>query len=210
MLGPEGAAERVTAWLTARIPARLRLLETRYELEAATLPDPSLVVDHDTGPLGLEDWPAVLVLPQRLEALAYVDNVPAGELYRATYSVEVLEWLRADDYETTDELRKRYVLATREALLERKQLEAAPAYGETAAGTFAVDPGSIREDYGPVVVDEAKRTIAGVRLTVNVTVAELLDGPDPMGTVDTPPTVGEEPVRVDEPITSVVVHPGLM
>ena len=210
MLGPEGAAERLTAWLTTAIPARLRKLETRYELEPATLPDPALLVDHDTGPLGLEDWPAVLVLPQRLDSLGYVDTVPAGELYRATYALELLEWLRAEDYATTDELRRRYVLATREALLERKQAQAAPAYGEQAAGTFTVDPSSIREDYSPVLTDEARRTLAGVRITVNVVVVELLDGPAPMGNVNNPPAVDETPQGIDEPITNVVVHPGLM
>ena len=213
MLGPEGAGDRVTAWLTTAIPARLRLLETRLGLAASSLPNPALVVGHDTGPLGLEDWPAVIVLPGRLEGLELADTTTDGaELYRARYALEVLAWVRADDYRTTDDLRKRYVLAIREALLERKQLAARQAYGTPApaGNVFAVEPDSIREDYGPVVTDEATRTIAGVRLDVVVVVAEELAAPAPMGTVNAAPTVTATPQAVDDPVEAVVVHPGLI
>lgn len=213
MLGPEGAGDRVTAWLTARLPARLRALELALGLEAGSLPNPALVAGHDTGPLGLEDWPAVIVLPGRLEGLTLVDHATDGaEVYRSAYAIEVLGWLRADDYKTTDDLRKRYVLAIREALLERKQLATRQAYGAPApadAGTFAVDPESIREDYGPVVTDEARRTIAGVRLDVTVTVVEELGAPAPMGTVTTA-TVTATPQALGDPVENVVLHPGLM
>lgn len=213
MIGPEGTATRVTGWLAARIPVRLRLLEARYELDPATLPDPSLVADHDTGPLAVEDYPALIVLPQRLDSLTLVEQATdtGAELYLGNYAVEVLAWLRADDYATTDQLRRRYVLALREALLERKQLAPAPAYGGAAeAGPFTIAPESLREDYGPVVTDEAHRTIAGVRLTVTVTVLEELDGPAPLGTVATPPAVAAAPLPADQSPTHVVTHPGLL
>lgn len=182
MLGPEEAATRAATWLTTRIPARLRRLEARLGLPAGSLADPARVLDHDAGPVGLEDWPSVYVLPQRTTAIQLIDvRDDGGEAYRVTYTIRVLAWVRADDYDTTDTLRMRYALAIREALLERKQL----ATSVDADGEFAVDPSSIREDYGPVVVDEAKRTIAGVLLDLNVTLTEVAEGPDPYGTADT-------------------------
>lgn len=214
MIGPEGAADRVVEWLTPTIPARLRLLEARLGLDPATLPDPQLIAAQERGPLGLEDWPSVFVLPQRLDRLEPIEQAhPAGgESYRATYVLRVLVWVRAEGYDATDTLRKRYVLAAREALLERKQLAAQPAYGTPPLeGTeFAVVPASIREDYSDVLVDDAKRTIAGAWIDLNVTVVEVLAGPAPMGTVDTPPAVTPRPVGPAEQLTNIVVHPGLL
>ncbi len=189
MLGPEGAAEHARAWLAERIPARLRVLETRYSLPANALANPTRVLAHEVGPIGLEDWPTVYVLPQRLERLELVDvRGDASEVYRVTYALRVLAWVRADGHQATDRLRKRYALAIREALLERKSLTPAATYGSGdygGDGDTAIDPGSIREDYSDVFTDEAKRTIAGVIIDVNLIVVEVLDGPAALGTVTT-------------------------
>ena len=191
MLGPEGAAEHARAWLATRIPARLRILEARYSTPelAVVLPDPAQVLAHEVGPLGVEDWPSVFVLPLRQEGMRLVDvREDASEVYRVTYALRVLAWVRADSFASTDQLRKRYALAVRECLLERKTLSPAPTYG---SGDYAassednvVDPASIREDYSDVLVDDAKRTIAGVDVTVNLIVTEVLNGPPSLGTVE--------------------------
>lgn len=185
MQGPEYAAQRVATWLRARIPVQLRALEARLDLDPGALADPAQVLDHERGPIGVEDWPAVFVLPLRLEGLALVDAEADGsELYRARYATRVLAWVRADDYAATDALRKRYALVIREALLERKALELRPGVWEGNPDTdLTVDPLSIREDYSEVLVDEARRTIAGVDVTVSVTVLEQVAPPPPLGTV---------------------------
>lgn len=199
MLGPEGAAERARERLADRIPARLRVLEARYGLPAGTLADPAKVLAHEDGPLGLEDWPAVYVLPQRLEGLTLSDVRPDGsEVYRCVYALRVLAWVRADDHDTTDQLRKRYALAIREALLERKAL------GDvTAAEDNTVVPSSIREDYSDVFTDQAKRTIAGVFLDVQLVTIETLDGPPALG------VVGEVDVRETADTATIPPHPAL-
>lgn len=189
MQGPEGAARHARTWLATRIPARLRVLEARYGLEAGSLADPAQVLDHERGPIGVEDWPAVYVLPLRQEGMTLVDvRDDASEVYRVVYALRVLAWVRADSYATTDQLRKRYALAIREALLERKSLAPAPTYGAgdygTAGEDTVVDPSSIREDYSDVMVDTAKRTIAGVDVTVNLIVTEVLDGPAALGVAE--------------------------
>ena len=191
MLGPEGAARHAVTWLAARIPARLRVLEARYSTPEApvVLPDPVRVLDHEVGPLGVEDWPSVFVLPLRQEGMTLIDvREDASEVYRVIYAIRVLAWVRAEDYAATDQLRKRYALAIRECLLERKTLTPAPTYGSGEYGASSednvVDPTSIREDYSDVLVDEARRTIAGVDVTVNLIVTEVLDGPTALGTVE--------------------------
>lgn len=188
MHGPEDTARRVTAWLTARIPAQLRIIEARLDVQRPdedhhSLPDPTQVLDHERGPIGLEDWPSVFVLPQELTASQLVDVLDGGaEEYLNTYRVQVLAWVRADSYASTSALRLRYALAIREALLERKSLTLPSG---TVVGdpdwTLSVDPRSLRESYSPLIDDEG-RTIAGVTTNVAVTVRELVDPfPAPYG-----------------------------
>lgn len=190
MIGPEGCADHTVAWLAERIPARLRVLETRYQLAAGTLPDPVLVAAQERGQLAIEDWPSVFVLPQRTRSQRLTEVRPDGsEVYRVRYMLRILSWVRSDGYATTDQLRKRYVLAVREALLERKQLAPAPTYGDGDFGTQVSDvvvvPESMREDYSDVMTDEAGRTIAAAFIDVDVDVEEVLDGPAALGTVET-------------------------
>lgn len=195
MHGPEDVAKRAVEWLTGRIPARLRIIEARLGLEEATLADPSQVLDHERGPIGLEDWPSVFVLPQELVSTDPIDVHPDGaEEYLNTYRTQVLAWVRADDYADTNALRLRYALAIREALLERKSLEL--GNGLTAGNPhhdLSIDPRTIRESYSPLIDDEG-RTIAGVTVTVNITARELLEPPPALGTVED---------------TQVAVHPAL-
>lgn len=204
MLGPEGAASHAVAWLAERIPDRLRVLEARYQLDAGSLPNPAQVLDHERGPIAVEDWPAVFVLPQRVESIRLVEvRDDSSEVYLVTYALRVLAWVRSDGYQATDQLRKRYVLAIREALLERKSLSPAPTYGSGDYGTAiednVVDPSSIREDYSDVMVDEAKRTIAGAWIDVNLIVAEVLEAAVPLGTA----------LGVDVREQPAAPHPGL-
>lgn len=201
MDGPEGAAARAAEWLYGRLPDRLRIIEERLELEPGQLADPAQVLAHERGPIGLEDWPSVFVLPLRTVKLELVDvEDGGGETYLVTYALRVLAWVRADGYEATDRLRHRYALAVREALLERKSLKLGTGLvaGDPHAD-LSVDPSSIREDYSDVLEDEAARTIAGVDVTVNVTVRELLAPPPALGTVIT--------TRVDE--VPLPTHPSL-
>lgn len=214
MYGPEGAAERLVTWLTARLPIHLAALAERYD-DGIPLPPPVTVAAQERGPLALEDWPSVFVLPQRLVTLDLADTEHTGaEDYVATYALEVLAWVRAQSYAETDTVRKRYALAVRMALLERKQLTAAPSYGLPAPATDAdvvVRPSSIREDYSDVLVDDASQTIAGVVTNVDVTVLERLPGGVPLGTVETiAPTVQPLPPKpfANDTVT-VPIHPAL-
>lgn len=196
MHGPEDTARRAADWLRDRIPARLRIIEARLGLAAGELADPAQVLDHERGPIGIEDWPSVYVLPLRTGGMRLVDVEDGGaEQYLTTYTLRVLAWVRADGYEATGRLRFRYALAIREALLERKTLTLnANVTAGDPDSDLAVDPGSLVEDYSDVMVDDASRTIAGVDVTVTVTVRELLEPPPPLGVVDT---------------TAVAVHPAL-
>jgi len=195
MHGPEDVAKRAAEWLTGRIPARLRIIEARLDLEPLSLADPAQVLDHERGPIGIEDWPSVFVLPQELTASQLVDVHPdGGEEYLNTYRMQLLAWVRADSYESTNALRLRYVLAIREALLERKSLKLGTGLvaGDPDAD-LSVDPRSIRESYSPLIDDEG-RTIAGATVTVLITARELLEPPPALGTVED---------------TAVEVHPAL-
>ncbi|MEG1971480.1 MAG: hypothetical protein RR101_15320, partial [Burkholderiaceae bacterium] len=145
----------------------------------------------------IEDWPSVFVLPQRASDFTLVDVLPdAGQIYRVTYRVQVLAWVRhTGGYQHTDDLRKRYALAIREALLARVSL------GDPAQvpAEFVIAPGTLAESYSDVIVDES-RTIAGVSTEVDVVVAEAL------ATVPTLGTVQQATATVD---ASLPQHPAL-
>lgn len=220
MNGPEGAALLLRDRIAERLPARLRLLETRLGLEANTLPDPARVLAAETGPLALEDWPSVYVLPQRTTGLALVDvHAGADEAYRITYALRLVGWLRGDTYAGTDTLRKRYALALREVLLERKGLRGLDEYaaGTYGAGEYGGDddpietvirPETIREGYSEVFTDDAKRTIAGVVVDLELDVTETLPAPTPYGDPDEPNTI-DVTVALDGDTASIPPHPAL-
>lgn len=186
MQGPEGAAARAAEWLYGRIPARLRIIEERLELDPLSIPDPAQVLAHERGPIGIEDWPSVFVLPTRTVRMTLVDVEEGGaETYNVTYAMQVLAWVRADGYEETNALRLRYALAIREALLERKTLTLATGVVLGNPETdLAVDPNSITENYSPLMTDDAARTIAAVDTAVTITVREELAAPPALGEVD--------------------------
>lgn len=220
MNGPEGAATLVRDRLAERIPARLRLLETRLGLDAGALPDPARVLAAETGPLALEDWPSVYVLPQRTTALTLVDvHDGAAEAYRVTYALRLVGWLRGDGYAATDTLRKRYALALREVLLERKGLRGLDEFGAGSFGSgefggdddpieTVVRPETIREGYSEVFTDEAKRTIAGVVLDFELDVTETLEAHAPYGDPEQPTTL-EVTVALDGDTVQIPPHPAL-
>lgn len=179
MQGPEAAGGRVATWLRDRMPTKLRQIEARLSADDApvVIVDPAQVLDHETGPIPIESWPAIYCMPQRTRRTQLVDvDTDGTETYRVTYTVQVLMWVRADSYEETDALRKRYVLAVRECLLDRKTL----ALPGVVMPPAAVVPDSLVENYGPVDVDEG-RTIAGAELLVDVILLEVLAGPEPRG-----------------------------
>lgn len=187
MIGPEGAAELGAAWLALELPGRLEQLATRLELADGQLPAPALVLPYDEPNLALEDWPAVFVVVEELLNLTLAEvHQDGGETYRSRYRALVFAWVRSDGYLEVDELRKRYVLAIREAMLYRKSLTPVPTYG---AGTFgvqppgiAVDVNSIRESLSPPLTDGNGRTIAGAYVECVLIVEEYLAGPPALGT----------------------------
>lgn len=205
MIGPEGAAELAAAWLELRVPYRLAGIEARLELEGpARLGRPALVLPHDRLRLAVEEWPAILVVAQALRRLGPVEVRPeVGDVYRATYGLRVFAWVRDEDEAATDLRRKRYLLAIREALLERLTMTGAPlpSAGGIASPAITTDALSLAESYSDLVVDDAGATIAGAWLDVDVIVEERLDNA-PVD-LDGTPAPDPEPVElVDVTVTA--------
>lgn len=197
MIGPEGAAELAAAWLEARIPYRLAALEARLDLDAGSIGVPALVLPYDRLRLGVEEYPAILVVAQGLPRLGPVDVNHAGDSYRATYRLRVYAWVRDVDEQLTDLRRKRYALAIREAFLERLTMSAPPplpASGGNPAPRIATDALSLSESYSDIVVDDAGATIAGAWVEVDVTIEERLEAA-PLE-LDGSPAVEREPVEL--------------
>lgn len=201
MDGPEGATTRVNAWLALRLPVRVAMLRRRLNVDEADLPAPATVLPYDKLSLGVEEWPAVLTAAQELRAFRPLGLDNDGvETYAATYTVRIYALVRGDGEAEVDVARKRYVLAIREALLERKTLRLL-VEGQATPLELAVSPASIRESYSDLAPTEAG-TIAGAWLSADVTVEERLE---PVNTDTAPPA--DMPDEAIDPVTGAVEGP---
>lgn len=166
MNGLEGACDAVTGYLTAGLPAKTAQLRERYAVTAEQLPDVTTVLPHDVDNLGIEQWPAVLVIGQNMTGAVLLDVDDAGdELYRCTYRLHVYVFARGPSYAGTDALRKRLTLGVRELLL----VQPGPA------PQVLVDRTTLTESYSDLALDEQSRTVGAAYIRVDVTVEESLN-----------------------------------
>jgi hypothetical protein len=177
MNGPERATQAITDRLTADLPGRLARMETDLGLPAGALPVPQKIVPRDEWHLGVDDFPAVLIVAQDLVSLTPVDvGDEAGQRYRARYALRAYVWARGDHDADTDLARKRLTLAVRESLL------ALPSAGVDG---LAVEPATIRESYSDVGVDEQTHaTIAAAWIGFDAYQDELITDAAPVGSAD--------------------------
>lgn len=190
MYGPEVAADRLAARLRDRLPGQLAALADDLDAADGDLPPPALIEPHDRmRPLGIEEWPAVFVVVTGVAGVRSARRDDAGEAFAVRYPFRVYLWLRHESDTAVDLLRKRYVLAVREVLFARRALLAAELAAnrtylpDAAAGPY-VDPLALREDYAPLALDDAGRTIAAAYLEAELLAAELVAAPPSLGTVD--------------------------
>lgn len=169
MRGPEYAAAQVADYLIGRVPVKLTQLAERLGVDV--LWAPNLIVGHDVPTLGLEQWPAVLILPQRTTGMTLLAAAEGGgQAWRVTYQLEALAWVRGEDTVAVEALKHRYALAVRECLLEHTMLP---------GGDLSIDPASLVESYSPTDSDPNGGVVAGASCGFTVTVDENLADPVP-------------------------------
>jgi hypothetical protein len=191
MIGVEGAAALAALRLSESLPAKLAELRTRYGATVDELPDPALVLPREAIDLRIEDYPAVMVIPQEMLGLVRSDVAEGGESFIARYNLRIYLWARGDHAQATDLARKRLTLAAREVLLTRGFL----------SPDATTDPTSLAESYSDIGVDrDNAATIAAAYITVDVLIEEdLRPGPgDP-----------DAPIGVAASVTA-TIHPALM
>lgn len=194
MIGVEGAVQLVAERIADALPGKIEELRDRLGVDAATLPDPQLIVAQETPELRMEQYPAVMIVAQETRSIGRAEiNDDGYESFFIRYAVRAYVWARGQQASDTDLVRKRYTLAVRELLLARNLL--APA--------AAADPTTMVESYSEIGVDEDQRaTIAAAFIGFDLVTEETLqpapDAPDaPLGTVAT--TVVEiHPALADE------------
>lgn len=175
--GPERIAAALVARLTSDLPPRLAALEADLDLPEGSLPPPQTILPRDEWHIGVEHFPAILVVAQELIELRPVDRADDATVrYRARYAFRVFCWARGDDDASTDLARKRLTQVTRESLLT------VPSAG---ADGLAVEPSTLRESYSDIAVDETSHaTIAAAWIAFEVMADEFLAAPTPDGTAE--------------------------
>lgn len=176
MSGPQSAADLIAARLTATLGDRVWLdahaARHGYDLTAAPLPTPGRIAGVDPGQLALEEWPAALATVTKTVSMKPLDaNDDGSREQRVTYAVELLLLVRAEDETATDVLRKRYVLAAREAL------QAQTSLGDGATCWV------LAEDYSAALAPRDGDVVAAARLSAAVAIDETIPGPEAHGTV---------------------------
>ena len=202
MSGPEAAAETLAAYLRAVFPLHLAAMRAAETLTPTDVPDPKLVSSADLPELGIEHWPALVVVPERLLDLAVADYAPdMRPRTEARYQMAVEGYVRAQGFEATGRLTRRYATALRSALLtSRTARPAGVAWGPESP---RIDVRSIREEYSPTVEISRGRTIGSFRTVFDLTQAEMpyilpVGASGLIGTVET--------VEVE---TKLIPHPAL-
>lgn len=170
MRGPEDAIAVVMARLEA-MPAKLAALAIRLGVDPATLPAPALILDVDQPEI--DSWPALTCVEREIPRVDELDRgVDDGvaQEWRVAYGLRVYGWVRGQEFADTATLRRRYVLALLELLLE------SPSLGDAVGARFA--PSSLRFNFTDVGVDATSaRSIAALYVDLEVTLDEVLAFP---------------------------------
>ena len=177
MIGPEGVAQAVVDRLRELVPDKLIDLEDRLALPEGSLPAPRLIQPRDAVELRLEDYPALLVVPQDAVIGARTDVDDDGsESFVCRYTMRVYVWMRGDHAEATDLARKRMTLAVREVLL---------TYGFLPGELGTIDHTTLIESYSDIAADPSSNsTVAAAYLEASLVTEETVPAPPPYGRVE--------------------------
>lgn len=182
MIGPESATQTLAAFLASQVPLYLAALRVLYPTE--TLPDPRLVSTADLAEIGAEHWPALIVAPdQMITNDARGHSQQSRPVFTVTYRMSIEGYVRADTYEATGTLVRRYASAVRSALVTSPRLRLP---GQPWQGTYPrILVESITEEYAPVFEPSRGRTVGSFRTTVNLSQQETPLLPASLGDVAT-------------------------
>lgn len=206
MRGMTAAQTTMRDLLEQRIPARLAAIEARSPLWSdGDLAMPRLYGVRNRVQLDGEAWPAIIVDGRDAPSMERTDVVNGRPVYRITYRLRVLGFVRGDsghaatagrdEIEDTALRRDDLILAIREVLLEHAG-HTLPAAGQEPATPLEVDESSLAESYSDVLPDELGRSIAAGYVDVAVIMEE---------------TLADDVARPDlGDLATVTVHPALL
>ena len=192
MLGAEGVSAGLAGHLTTLMPDRLATIRARLDVGAKSLPDLKRVYPEEVPFLGIESFPAAVVVMIGTDGRLTNRQADRGASYEEhLYRYNVRIHLYAVDSSTMLASRqiKRLTLAVREALLSSKSVPVPEPDFAT------IDPQQLRESYGEIELRD-RQFIAGSYVEIQVATQEILelalsfDGPAEIS-VDataTPPT----------------------
>lgn len=171
--GIEAASEALAQRVGDRINGKVDELRTR--LTDPDLPDVNSVVSFDGNRIAMEEWPAVMVVPQKTVRMVFQNTDGVDETYNVRYQLQVFVWVRGDDEPSTAINRYRLTLALRETLIESRIF-----------GDYELDITTFVESFSDVMQDEdTKATIAGAYIQLELTADETLTRGTKLGTADT-------------------------
>lgn len=179
MLGPEGVARALVTRLREMYPIVLAGFRERYGVDDVVLPEVENIYPAERSLVDIEGFPAIFVT--ELDTTGKLDtrmieSAEEGDLYLYKYRMRVFVWVVSDSTDSVDLLRKRLVLATREALLANKILH-------DAGGQYAeLDANTLRESFSDTVAGENRELLGGAYLEMEIATQEHLAAwPGPIG-----------------------------
>lgn len=193
MLGPRIVADAVAGHLAALVGGTLDVLEAEHGPVLLDPDSPAAGPTGDPAPklvastqlsvdgVGVDDWPFLLVVMQRMRKIARVDVDDDGSvLYRCEYPGRVFVWVRGDGFHGVAGLRDRLTLAVRQSLLANQR------FG-VPAGPMSLLEDELKEAYSDVGVDEELHATVGAAFVeiVVVTHERMAPGTPPAGVAGT-------------------------
>lgn len=145
MWGPEGVTRAVRRNLLAALPAQTDALRAKYGVGPAELPGVKAVYSVPREFAEIGEYPVVMLSAMETEGQLDTRQIEAGPDYdefSLLYRVRALVFCMGNDYEATELLTQRTILAVRQSLLVNKR------YGDPEGGDGAVlDSRRLRESY---------------------------------------------------------------
>ena len=174
MKGIEGACLVVVDRIAELFNPHLAVMRER--LEDPELPDCNSITAYDATTVGLEEWPAIMVVPQLTRSVVGSGEQDGlTETWHVRYALQAFVWVRGDDDLRTTATRYRYTLALREVLM-----------GSRLFGDYELDPVTLKESFSALMQDrKTSATIAGAYLEFDIHGDEVLDRAEPLGLANT-------------------------
>ena len=172
--GPWVLKERITGYLRADMPSRIKFYREFWKVDDRLLPMPGHY--HSYEPPSLDVWPTIITVQlstNSLERTDYHDGL--NPEYRVSYAMRTYVWVKNESPEDATEARDRLTTVVRSSLLDRQSFDLGPSHPQNP---IILDETSVREEFSDVTYVKGDRVVCGAYISYTAIVDEAIVRPE--------------------------------